>query len=304
MPESTEVFQPMIICVLGMHRSGTSLLTRILNLIGLDLGPESLMLQPGEGQPKGYWENLELIHLNDAILAKHGGSWDEPPVFPSGWESSSSIEELKERARTLIQDTFGDAGLWGWKDPRNCLTLPFWQQVLPEMRYVICLRNPVDVAHSLEHRDGFSAETSTNLWLTYVNSALEHSEGRPRLIIFYDDLLDDCLSDLKLLAEFLGKPERAGQVEVQEAVQEFVEKGFQHYRSSIAEVAASPRIALRARALYIALRISVSFGGKGTNRQQGLDHQIQNAPDILSQYSFKARLAKTEQALQMLSEQR
>ena len=198
------------------------------------------------------------------------------------------IDDLKQRARRLIQDSFANVESWGWKDPRSCLTLPFWQQLLPDMRYIVCLRNPVDVARSLEQRDSLSAEKSSHLWLTYVNSALEHSDGRPRLVIFYEDLMDDCLRELQRLAEFLGKPERAEQVDVQEAVQEFIEKGLQHYRTSIVQATASPRIALRARALYIAQRISVSFGRKEINGQQGLDHQIEKALDILSQYSFKA----------------
>jgi hypothetical protein len=139
------------------------------------------------------------------------------------------------------------------------------------MRYIICLRNPVDVARSLEHRDGLSAKRSSNLWLTYVSSALNHTEGKPRLVVFYEDLMDDCLREMQRLAEFLGKPERAKQVDVQGAVQEFIEKGLQHYRASIMDATTSPGIDLRARALYIAQRISVSIGRKEINEQQDLD---------------------------------
>ena len=78
------------------------------------------------------------------------------------------IDDVRQRAQALIQDQFAEAQMWGWKDPRTCLTLPFWQQLLPNMRYIICLRNPVDVARSLEQRDSLSAEESSNLWLAYV----------------------------------------------------------------------------------------------------------------------------------------
>lgn len=277
---------PEIVCILGMHRSGTSVFTRILNLIGLYLGPEQQLLQPNDYNPKGYWEHDEIVSLNNEILERLGGSWDEPPAFPPGWENAPAMDDLKQRAQRLIQDSFADVQTWGWKDPRSCLTLPFWQQLLPDMRYVVCLRNPVDVALSLEQRDRLSAEKSSRLWLTYVSSALKHSDGRPRLVVFYEDLMEDCLGALQRLAGFLGKPERAEQADVQEAVQAFIEKGLQHYRASLVQATASPRIDRRARALYIAQRISVSLG-REIDGQDGIDGQIEKALELL-RYSFKA----------------
>lgn len=288
MPGSSEARQPDVVCILGMHRSGTSLLTRMLNLLGVYLGPERLLMKPSFANPKGFWEHDEIVSVNDQILELLGGTWKAPPIFPPGWENSSMLDDLKQHARRLIQDSFADVEMWGWKDPRSCLTLPFWQQILPDMRYIVCLRNPVDVARSLEPIHSISAEKSSDLWLTYVNSALEYSDGKPRLLIFYEDLMDDSLRELRRLAVFLGKPERAEQVDVQEAVQEFIEGGLQHYRTSIVEATAKRRIALRARALYLAQRISVSFGRKEIDRQRELDHQIEKALDILSQYSFNA----------------
>jgi hypothetical protein len=215
---------------------------------------EELTTEPAAYNPKGYWEHNGLTSISDAILHRYGGSWDKPPLLPPGWETAAAIDDLREHAQQLIQDQFAELQLWGWKDPRSCLTLPFWQRLLPDMRYIICLRNPVDVACSLEHRDGLAAEKSLYLWLTYVCSALNHSEGKPRLLIFYEDLMDDCLRELQRLADFIGKHERAKQVEVQEAVQEFTEPELQHYRATIRPVQARSRIDLCARALYIALR--------------------------------------------------
>lgn len=297
-----------IICVLGMHRSGTSLLTRILNLIGVDLGSEEVLTtEPVANNPKGYWEHNEIVSISDTILKRYGGSWDEPPILPPGWETSTTLADLRDRATQLIHDQFAGVPLWGWKDPRSCLTLPFWQQMLPDMRYIICLRNPVDVARSLEHRDNLSAEKSSDLWLTYVSSALSHSEGKPRLVILYEDLMDDCLREVRRLAEFLGKPERANQVDVQVGVREFIEKGLQHHRASTMQTMATAGIDIRAKALYIAQRISVSFGRKESNGQQVLDDQIHKALDALSQYSTgvsghanlpTVRLTENEQAFE------
>ena len=260
----------------------------MLNLIDVYLGPEQLLMPPDSANPTGYWEHDEIVSLNDQILRRLGGSWDEPPTFPPGWENAPMIDDLKQRGRRLIQDSFANVGTWGWKDPRSCLTLPFWQQLLPDMRYVVCLRNPLDVAGSLEHRDRLSAEKSSQLWLTYVHSALKHSDRRSRLVVFYEDLIDDCLGELQRLADFLGKPERAKAVDVQEAVQEFMSKELQHHHTSIVQATASPGIPVRAKALYIAQRISVSFGRRESNGQEGVDHQIEKALDILSQYAIQA----------------
>ena len=282
--ETTGVCKQDVICILGMHRSGTSLLTRVLNLLGVELGARDVFtVEPAADNPKGYWEHRELATVSDAIIKRYGGTWDEPPRLPAGWETGAAIDDWRKRAQQLIQDQFAEAQQWGWKDPRTCLTLPFWQQLLPDMRYIICLRNPVDVARSLEHRDSLSVEKSSDLWFTYVSSALNYTEGKPRLVIFYEDLMDDCPRELQRLADFLGKPERAKQAEVQEAVDEFMEKGLQHHRASMLQATANPRIDPRAKALYIAQRIAVSLGRNEISVAQGLDEQIYKALEALSQ---------------------
>jgi hypothetical protein len=252
MTESHGTRKQDIVCILGMHRSGTSLLTRILNVIGLYLGPENVLAQEGDCQPTGHWEHGPIMNLNHVILVRQGGSWDEPPVFPPGWEISPAMDDLKQEARTFIQESFENAKTWGWKDPRTCLTLPFWQQLLPEMRYVLCLRNPVDVAHSLANRNGFSAEKSSSLWLTHVTSALQHSDGFPRLTVFYEDLIDNLPRELSRLAAYLGMPDRAGQPDVQKAAQAFMRKELQHHRTSIDDLATNPNIAPQAKELFLA----------------------------------------------------
>jgi hypothetical protein len=284
-----EMHKPGVFCVLAMHRSGSSLLTRLLNLLGVYLGPEEGLAKPSNENPKGFWENTEIMLLNDELLTRLGGIWHEPPEFLSGWENDPALDDLKQRAQTLIQDRFADAEMWGWKDPRTCLTLPFWQQLLPPMRYVVCMRNPVDVSYSLELRNSFSLEKSSDLWLTYVNFALRYSDGHPRLTVFYEDIMEDWRKELRRLAEFLGRPERAEEVDLQDAVREFIENGLQHYRTSIPDTAANSRIAFQARTLYVAQRICVTLGRRDSYDQRESDKQLQQALDSLSRESTKAR---------------
>jgi hypothetical protein len=244
-----------IICVLGMHRSGTSLLTRILNLAGVEIGSDkALTTEPVADNPKGYWEHHALTGISDAIIKRYGGTWDQPPVLRPGWESDAAFDDLRHRARQLIDEQFSNASIWGWKDPRTCLTLPFWQLLLPRMRYVVCLRNPVDVAASLARRDGFSNEKSFSLWLAYVSAALKYSEGKPRLVVVYEDLMNDCFGELQRIAEFLGTSERASQPDVREAVQEFIDPNLQHHHSVDQSSGGGSRLEFEARRLYDALR--------------------------------------------------
>ena len=122
------------VCVLGMPRSGTSLTARILNIMGVNLGPEEDMLEPTAwSNPKGYWEQREINALNDAILNCFGGSFERPPDLPPGWNADPILDPVKDWATSLVERHFGDAPVWGLKDPRNSLTQPLWRELAPDM---------------------------------------------------------------------------------------------------------------------------------------------------------------------------
>ena len=246
--------QATVICTLGSHRSGTSLTSRVLNLLGVHLGPDERVVVTGDDNPKGYWEHHQLVGINDEILARFGGRWDEPPAFPPQWSADPGLDELKEKARHLVTENFAAAPLWGWKDPRTCLTLPFWQDVIGPMRYVICIRNPSAVMASLARRDGMSTEKAERLWLAHVQAILTQTSGQPRMFVFYEDMIDDWRPDLQRFAAFIGDPERADDPRVHEAVTQFVEKELCHHRTSIEELAGDQRISFPTKSLYLAVR--------------------------------------------------
>jgi len=243
-----------VVCVLGMHRSGTSLVTRILNLLGVDLGPDERLLEPGPDNPLGFWEHEEIVELNDKILGLLGGSWHEPPAFEPGWERSPALSGLRGVALEMIRREFGRSELWGWKDPRACLTLPFWQLLIPGMRYVICLRNPVDVARSLARRDDFPAEKSGRLWAEHVEASLRHTAGEERLILFYEDVMADWPRALARLGGFIGDPDATGFDLVRTAIWDVVREELQHHRSSTRDVVEHPELPMRVKALFVVLR--------------------------------------------------
>lgn len=145
----------MPICVAGMHRSGTSMVAALLRSGGLYLGEEADLLPPAEGNPEGYFENRKFVDLNEELLARLGGGYFRPPAFAPG-----CVEAAASALRGKVEDALrGFAGRepWGWKDPRNSLTLPFWASLVPDLRTVICLRHPWDVADSLYRARYFPA---------------------------------------------------------------------------------------------------------------------------------------------------
>jgi hypothetical protein len=150
------------ICIAGAHRSGTSMVTRLLHCCDLELGPESELMPAQADNPEGFWEHLGFVALNNELLSELGGAWDLPPRADEDF-MSPGLDPLRLKARLLIEK-FNSARVWGWKDPRNSLTLPFWQQLLPGLKSVVVVRNPLEVAHSMWERNGTSYSFGLRPW--------------------------------------------------------------------------------------------------------------------------------------------
>jgi len=274
-----------VICVLGMHRSGTSLLTRILNLLGVYLGPEERLLAAAADNPKGFWEHSGLVEINEAVLATFGGRFDKPPAFPEDWPGAPELAGLRAQARAVVARDFGGADLWGWKDPRNCLTAPFWQRLLPPMRYVHCLRSPAEAAPSLRAQSRhygteFSQEKCVWLWLAYARSAFAHTLGRPHRLVCYEDLMADWPRELRGLAQFLGRLDRAERAEVRSAVGDFVDDGLRHHRG--APGPAGQGGGPRHRALALAQRLYDALRGGEAPAHDVIECTVREAQDVLA----------------------
>jgi hypothetical protein len=216
-----------VVCVTGMHRSGTSLVARVLNLIGVYLGPEDELVAAGPDNELGFWENAAIVRLNDEILATFGGSALEPPLLPDEWEKRPELEDLRHRAEQLIGRTLADGGPVGWKDPRTSLTLPFWRAVVPVTASLLCLRDPVEVARSLSVRQGMDEETAARLWLIYCISA--YRADPRRLVVRYDEFFDDHEAAARRIAAFLGLPEPSPSTLAD--IGSFVEWRLRHHRA-------------------------------------------------------------------------
>lgn len=180
------------------------MVTRLLHRCGLELGPESDLMPPQADNPEGFWEHLGFVALNEELLNELGGAWDLPPNADENF-THARLDPLRMKARLLIE-RFDSARVWGWKDPRNSLTLPFWQDLLPRLKTLIVVRNPLEVAYSMRERNGTSFSLGLRLWEIYNRRLLERATEQQRLITHYDLFFNDAETELRRIAEFTGLP--------------------------------------------------------------------------------------------------
>jgi len=195
-----------MILVLGMHRSGTSALTRLLNLHGATL-PEALIGPAPENQT-GHWEPETLVSLNDEILAAAGRSWQDPRAFPQDWFNSPEAAAFAAKLADTLRTEFGDAPLSVMKDPRLCLLLPLWRRVLGALKMttkvVIPTRHPSEITASLARRQQAPAAKFLLLWLRYMLAAERASRGLPRCFVSYPALLADWQREMSRIGPALN----------------------------------------------------------------------------------------------------
>ena len=176
-----------------MHRSGTSALTRMLGSLGCDL-PGTLM-PPDEHNERGYWESEPISALNDALLESAGSAWDDWEPFNPGWYASPVAAGFRDQACAVLEHEFQDSRIFVLKDPRVGRLLPFWIDVLTgfgaDTRVAMPIRNPLEVAGSLQARDAIDPSVGLLLWLRHVLDAEVASRDRPRVFVRFVDQLRD-----------------------------------------------------------------------------------------------------------------
>ena len=221
-----------IVIVLGVHRSGTSAITKGLELFGVDLGQN--LLPANEYNPKGYFEDNQLVDLNDNILRKSGSLWSALQFLEPEDLLGARFEKEQNEAREFLKGKLAQGTPIGLKDPRLCRTLPLWQKIFEELGlrvgYLLAYRSPDEVAASLKKRDDFSIEYGENLWASYQMDVLRHLNSKKWLVIKYENLLKKPRRELRRVAEFLGAewhPEDSKSLEYQKR---FLDSSLRHHR--------------------------------------------------------------------------
>src|SRR5689334_6627784 len=137
-----------------MHRSGTSVVARGLNMLGAALGPEEKLMPAKPDNPEGFWESLDVAQLHDDMFSHFERRWDYPPILEDGWQNDDSMDDFVLRMRGIVDSHFASAETGVWKDPRGSFFMPLWRKAVPIAGTMLCLRWPDDVARSLSRREG------------------------------------------------------------------------------------------------------------------------------------------------------
>ncbi len=249
--------QPII--VIGMHRSGSSLLVKVLQELGVFMGND-------------FEENNESMFfnkINDWMLLQAGASWDNPENFNyiSNDFKALMVEIIENRLKTIhLKKYLGSkkrslndsAFIWGWKDPRNTFTLDVWKEIFPKARIIHIYRNPVDVINSLIKREASKITVTGNptktglkkklfgyklpqerlfyhsfksldkqaafvMWKEYVEKALKVEKSSNTLNISYENLIENPLETCNAISAFCN-------IEIEHKNLESLVQGFDQSR--------------------------------------------------------------------------
>lgn len=189
------------VVILGPHRSGTSVTTRVVSLLGPALCSDLLVKWDN---PAGHWESDSLTRLDDELLGLFKGTWYAPPDLPPGWERHPDLDDFRKRAVEQFARVHPASG-WVWKDPRLCLLLPFWTAALgADPVVVLTVRHPLESAHSMRARDPWGLAHALAIWEYYVSALLGNCRGRPVVVVRFDKLLQDGQAEVVRLRDALG----------------------------------------------------------------------------------------------------
>ena len=220
------------VMIVAMHRSGTSALSRALNLLGGDMPPR--LIEADQWNAAGYWESKPIKDLNEEMLVSGGGEWSEWLEFNPDWFKSSAVQRFRDRAIELVGSEFTDSPLFIFKDPRLSILMPFWRSIFDELGIdqvaIHPLRNPVEVARSLERRNNFLMSKGVLLWLRYTLDGERGTRGLRRIFTTFDDLLEDPAGLIERTQDDLGLIWPRNSVKARREIAQFLSADMRHHR--------------------------------------------------------------------------
>lgn len=230
-----------IFAVIGIGRSGTSVIARSLKALGIDLGDHLL---PGDDRnPKGFYEDADILYkINRGVTYALDNSW-RTELSEENINNNNILQEYKKTAITLLQKRLANTDYWGFKDPRTTTILPFWQSVFKSLavqeRYIIVIRNPLAVAHSHIKFAKSDLKIGLLLWVIHLFTAVEETHGKKRIVVCYEEMLKTPVHQLKRMHQAFSLPFALNDKEVQDFAEQFLEKTLSHYQFSDEDFASS-----------------------------------------------------------------
>ncbi|MCB0977616.1 MAG: glycosyltransferase [Acidimicrobiales bacterium] len=192
----------MQIVVLGMHRSGTSSVTRILNLAGAWFGPDGSAIDANDENPRGFWERRDVRAVCDGLLGVAGRDWWDLADFEASRLPEDDVAPWALEM-TRIAAEAAEQGTWVVKEPRLCVLLPLLAPALIDAVYVHVTREPIEVARSVNSRDGIDMSAAIALWERYTVDSFNATSSARRLLVRYEDLIAEPVAAATRLIEGL-----------------------------------------------------------------------------------------------------
>ncbi len=192
--------------VLGMHRSGTSAMSGLL--AGVGAKPPQTLMQATDHNPKGYFESQRIFRFNDRVLKAFGSSWHDWRDMPPAWVETEDGQAFLTEAVNLLNAEFPEGPLAVFKDPRVCRMMPFWTRAAKDAGFsvlpVLIHRNPLEVAQSLEERNGMPTAEGLMIWLQHVLAAEYATRKTQRYVTSYSQVLKDWQGQVAAIQEAFG----------------------------------------------------------------------------------------------------
>jgi len=243
-----------LIVVLGMHRGGTSAMTRGLKVFGFDLGRN--LMPPNPANVAGYWEDRDITAFNMELLRQvtqgyhatiPGEEWHSLRPIPSALLKDEKLSRFRQKAIALLREKMHDSPLFGVKDPRMCRLLPFWKEVFShltlDVSYIVVSRNPASVARSIEKRNGFQSEKCHYLWLEHMLPSMIETVGESRIVVDYDLLMDQPEVQLLRIAKRKGLPESLiHRKELEDYKNTFIDENLRHTLFQMEDLMCDPSV--------------------------------------------------------------
>jgi hypothetical protein len=271
--------------ILGMHRSGTSLLGGLLSQAGVVMGRSLYAPQEGVNE-KGFWEHEDIVDTHDELLLALKSQWDDVLPLPDQWWESKDVLPFVARLSAYVRRDFRSAPTWALKDPRMCRLLPLWFPILSreEIRPVfICMnRNPFEVASSLQKRDGFSREKALVLWLSHALSAERYSRGHSRVFSDFDQVVEKPVEVLLKIEKETNIRYPIPVAAAADKIERFVSPSLRHHKAGEGLNPGDGELASIARSLYQHL-LEVANGEEP--RHELIDEIARGFEDYQSQWN-------------------
>ncbi|MEJ2565585.1 MAG: hypothetical protein P8164_08940 [Gammaproteobacteria bacterium] len=237
---ATRIEHSRAVLVLGMHRSGTSVLSRALISLGVDFGTSLIAARPDN--PRGFFEDKDIYALNQSFLRSMRCQWHSL-ILPKSYPLEAEITFRKQAAR-LIVEKFTGLSLWGLKDPRITRLLPYWEKVFSDMHinrhYILANRNPLEVANSLAKRNDMPTAHALALWALHQIDGLQAVINNGGMIVDYELMMTQPSIELRRLAEFLGQELESANKEI--FLNDFLEQNLRHPYTGEIPYSGSPLI--------------------------------------------------------------